>query len=749
MRNIRAFYQSFSIWSWLIFLSYPLLLLYFKLFDTYHQHFFSAGLTIVLYHFARFFFMLYFMWLLYAVGDEFLSLFAHGKALPITFELVLLSFFTGVGVLHPILFLMGLAGYYDSFIMMLMTLLILTISLPKLDMCIRQFISQKNLIYWPGLCLVLLPALFFLMTKGFYPAGGHDYYNHYFQFYRKVIESGNILPNEIWYQFYYSKGAGLFFLAMLLTDPLAPQLATTVMIFAAAGIIFSLFKSSVHWRLFPWLGASLYLLFFIYTPGPLENLHQGGWGDLEKPHELAAVLMLAIIWISIHMAESFNCRLWGISLLATVSAVVFISPTTAVFAAAYLGLVCSYFLFSKNNSGFIWTFLAILLIGVWFISLAIINYVYTGLPDDQFLLIVWPLIDFDKIKEWGVLFELLMLHYGKISLVANKIPLSFNFLWKMITYLRLDIWGSYFILTLCFAIITWGKWSTSLLKNAALFAFGGFIVLIAFLSIFIGRDQPISFYRYTSFCYAPTLCFCLLFLSVIMRKYVKLAALVILLGCLGAWTMTYQINHGFRHLKYLIKDDTFFMLGKYSLADAYQHQQGWPARLAWGGIYPPIEEICKRFPNVRIWSLHIHSYCMLPNCHLETYSSFRLSRSANVVLFADPKNAMQQLKQEKLNYFFFSNSLEMTDPLPLSPLFSPQHIADYLGIAWTDGDNTLLTWKEQARYPIDSLWLARYKLRLAKSSIMQTFPYHSIKFVLDLAQKKKTLAASDLPWMKG
>src|SRR5581483_4281714 len=115
-----------------------------------------------------------------------------------------------------------------------LTLAVMLCSIPHLMECIRGWrdaIAQSRLEFTgKSLSVVLLRAAIaiavaiFLLVKGLYPGGGHDYYNHYFQFYKRVIDTGSILPNDVWYHFYYSKGAGLYFLGMLLTDPLAPQL---------------------------------------------------------------------------------------------------------------------------------------------------------------------------------------------------------------------------------------------------------------------------------------------------------------------------------------------------------------------------------------------------------------------------------------------------------------------------------------------------------------------------------------------
>ena len=86
----------------------------------------------------------------------------------------------------------------------------------------------------------LLATSFFMLfiVKAIHPNGSSDYYTHYFYYFVSVIQHHGIWPNEVWYHYYYDKGAGLTFLGMLLTDPLAPQLVAFCFMAVAALVIF-------------------------------------------------------------------------------------------------------------------------------------------------------------------------------------------------------------------------------------------------------------------------------------------------------------------------------------------------------------------------------------------------------------------------------------------------------------------------------------------------------------------------------
>ena len=324
-----------------------------------------------------------------------------------------------------------------------------------------------------------------------------------------------------------------------------------------------------------------------------------------------------------------------------------------------------------------------------------------------------------------------------------------------------------------------------------LFACGAFLFMVLCLSFVIGRDQPVSYYRFTSFTYAPLLCFCFVLLGMFLEERRKFSYLILFLGFLAAyatlWDEHYFIYRSYvsvfcillallcgftlkaqkfifsilvitlawmglshftfqnHHFSLMMKNVDRYTIGKYSIADAYRHQDGFPGRMPWGAIYPPMETIWHLLPpKTRIWSWHIHSYCMLPDCEVEGFTSFQMSPHEDVVFFGDPKKAKEYLKKENLNYFFFSTALDIRDPLVISPLFSAEHLADYFGIEWTDGVNTLLTWKEQAKLPLDKNWVKRYeeKNKIA-STIISAEKFKKIFSIHDLQARYKYLKSGE------
>lgn len=87
---------------------------------------------------------------------------------------------------------------------------------------------------------------------------------------------------------------------------------------------------------------------------------------------------------------------------------------------------------------------------------------------------------------------------------------------------------------------------------------------------------------------------------------------------------------------------------------------------------------------------------------------------------------------QELNYFLFTREDNITDPLPLSALFNPANIGHSLGIRWTDGTSTLLTWLGPNVTPLDPAWIADYSSLVKRSPTVAAYPYTVMKNMLNV-----------------
>lgn len=734
-------------------LGYALLLYWFGARDFYYEHFFDHGPPVRHYDLLRLAFIFYFAWLVYAPGGLGLRIVAgkRGLAQLPPWERYPLGFLTGVGVWSMALYALGLASLYSKPLAIGMTGAVMLASIPHLAGCIEEILRTLGRFRLPGrntiddnssrlpllrefffpnllvIAIVLAVALF-VLVKGLYPGGGHDYWNHYFPFYVKVVQSGSILPNDVWYHFYQSKGNVLYFLAMLLTDPLAPQLVTVGYVFCVACIVYALVRRLAPLGPLPWVGVLLYFAFYIYTPGPHSwgmHFSADGWGDLEKEHEMTAALLLGTIWCMIRLIgiSEDDKRPWLLGLHASIVATIVVTLQLGFLIGLFLTGYMVWFSAKRQWPVFATAFFAGVTAALSIIAVLAINYDLTGLVLDQAVLLTWPLVNLAKLARWGPVFEAIDQLRGMLSFSANAASWKETIFWLIPCYLRLEIWGPLVAIAGTFAAGRFirahhAKEPLRTSAGTTISALAWFSVTVAFTAAFAGgRSQLETFYRISSFSYAPTLCLGLALwqfgIGEISSGRKALLRNAVVAGFVGILLLGVSVSklrlHSFGSI---VSNAAALWSGRYSVADAYQNQQGWPGRKPWGGIYPAAEKVWRILPaGTRVWSFHVWTYCMLPNCNFQGRASFIFSRQWPVVYFGTPERARAALHAEGLDFFFFTKELTIEDPIVRAPLFSPDNIGKYLAERWTDGTSYLLTWPGPNTQPLDKNFLDAYRSR--------------------------------------
>ena len=186
-------------------------LAYFNFVDVYDNYFFrsdhSAG-----YNVLRVVFMAYLFWLVSFVGQKALaSVAGMGSLASIKLhERLALGFFVGGAVLTIVMLVLGYLNLYWRAVAALIAIPIIAISYRDFVLSMREarsavawFVRDKSMFRTISLGAMLTGVTFFggvlLLVKGLYPQGGHDYYQHYSQFYTLVIDNHGIWPNDFWY----------------------------------------------------------------------------------------------------------------------------------------------------------------------------------------------------------------------------------------------------------------------------------------------------------------------------------------------------------------------------------------------------------------------------------------------------------------------------------------------------------------------------------------------------------------------
>ena len=173
--------------------------------DFYHTGFFIHGAAVTRYELARLVFIPYLAWLIYAVGLEtnFLIFGREATADLPGWERFPLCFIIGTGLWHVVMFGIGLAGFDKTPVALTLAIGAMSFSIPHLAECLETAFNRASRLRPPQLIFELLATavlwifiaaavVAFLLVKGLYPGGGHDYYKHYFQFYKRVVDTGSI-----------------------------------------------------------------------------------------------------------------------------------------------------------------------------------------------------------------------------------------------------------------------------------------------------------------------------------------------------------------------------------------------------------------------------------------------------------------------------------------------------------------------------------------------------------------------------
>jgi len=648
---------------------YACLLAWFNRVDFYHHNFFEHGSAVTIYQIARLSFIPCLAWTIYAVG-AFANFAAFGRTafaeLP-PWERYPLFFITGAGIWHTVLFALGLAGLDIKPVAIALTLGAMSLSIPHLAECLGEVgrgisrVQFRLMVGGSATALVWLAivtvSMIFLLVKGLYPGGGHDYYTHYFQFYKRVIETGSILPNDVWYHFYDSKGAGLYFLAMLLIDPLAPQLVATVFIGCGACMVYALLRNATRSAFLPLVGVLLYIGVFVYTPSAYGH---GEWGILEKLHELTAVLVLAVIWIAYRYFRN-NVAMsgpWALALHFAVISIALLTLQLVLLVGLYLAGYAAWFAAKRQWRVALRPFSAGVTAAFCLMAIGAINYFYTGFPLDHAMVPFWPYADLNKIMRWGTMLEVVWFHHDFSQRLVAAPAISWEIAPLIFQFLRLNLWWPLIVAAAPFVILK--LWSSETRSNiagqldapawAALAWFAAAVILVALFGG--GRSQPISFFRISSFAYAPMLCLALLVWHLgvtglditnvheARRWPIALGLFVAALAIVGTLSNIRKIPQNFAPL---LLNSFKSWTGAFSLLDAYQNRP-LPAH-PWGGIYPGIVEPWRiAGPGTRIWSFHISTYCMLPECNVQSFMSVRLSPSWQTILFGPADAGIKALK---------------------------------------------------------------------------------------------------------
>ena len=718
--------------------------------DFYHRHFFDTGPIVAADNLVRMVFVIIFSWLIYAPGAAAAALImsADERAALTPPERAVLGFGIGVGIWHVVMLILGLLGLYDRAAIVGLCLVVVVASS-------RQF-ANTAIAQWRtlvigfaelrqgratpeqiGVTLIVVAAVWLLLLRGLFPGGGGDYYTHYFYYYLEVLKNHGLAPNDVWYHYYYSKGSGLAFLGMLLSDPEAPALTTYPCVVFAAVAIATLAARMVHNSLWPAAGAVIYLFYY------LVSFSADGGGQFQKDHEEVAALVALTAWALCMERRAAAPGPFRIMAAATAIAAALVTPPIAVLLGFFVGLMAAWSMVRRRWSD-VWGYGAVVAaIASAVLAVFVVSYLQTGLASDQALDLMLRFADPARLDRWGVIPQIIAVAwirdnylqweqpFGRATLQEIADFMRLRFLWPFLTGPIIAI----IVLRMSGALTGWRLTAPRDARSAALskqtvWRLAALVLLLAVVAVVAGRAQSLSFARLSSF-FVPVLVMLAIAGSVwalswpLTRRDDTVLRLIVpallLVGTLVAWQ---SHAHWTSPLRRETANAMRFLAGSYSLAEAYSHAN---SPYPFGAINPGALAAAQQLPyGTPIWSTNVDSYCMVPGCLIESVISFKMSGRLDEILGGDPELAKLRLQQAGLDYFLFMKDYRMIDLLPFSRLFAPEAIGRYLGVKWSDGSTYLLTWIGPDTTPIGPDFLEAYRRRLAEPEVVRWFRFDEL-----------------------
>jgi hypothetical protein len=348
-----------------------------------------------------------------------------------------------------------------------------------------------------------------------------------------------------------------------------------------------------------------------------------------------------------------------------------------------------------------------------------INYLCTGLIDDQGIRNFWRLADVEKLYDWGTLGLVMLLYRDRAAMDRASLPFSIEFARMFLQFSRFYLLYPLLVGGLGVLIVATVKgrlrrmWTVPAQERVLGIALLSALLIFAIIG-FAGREQYFSFFRFSSFIVPILVAIGVIMWAVSLDAlalnakgpvWSALAPLLVVAAVGAATIKSFDGNAAGRHLI----DTWRFATGRMSIDQAYATQTQ-AAPYAWGGIYPGARGAYHVVgPHTPIWSFHIPAYCMLPDCNMLSYPAFTMGSGWDHVMFGTPEQAKEVLRRAGINYFLFSKELRVLDPLVFSPLFAPDQIGRNVGILWTDGTTALLTWPDAGTQPFDETWVEAYR----------------------------------------
>jgi len=659
-------------------------------------------------------------------------------------EKMLLNFFIGGALLRIIMYFIGICGLYKGIFVFCFTFPALILFPFVYDVkevycdCIDGLTKNplENIIY-AGIWFIAILILSIIYVAHCQYSFDGDYLTHYGPYYNAVIQSGSLAPNEWWYQYFYSKGAGLFYYSMLITDRSGPLLVSFLHLIAVSLLIYAIVSRVSGNRLWG-ISAAIFILGMMAWPiDGFYIKHHCETGSLIFATSVATVLF----YVS---PRHRNISFATVCILQ--SSLVLYSLQASIYTAVF---VCIFGMLSIRNHDYISAlryFVAIIITATVSLGSLLYNFWLTGLYEITPFRVFLRFWNQKVFSKWVSPYLMLYLSEGSSPDLG-----SLGFAGKsqnIFMYARLfrlekfvlspSFW---FILIGVIAAYVIHKNSSWIISQATKGFFGFFVSDQPPIDVklytstkeshynFYGyrlfatqEDSQYSAFRRLSIIYYllfPAITMCLLVfvvyltvnqpVSIIrMSEFVSIFVTITVISFIMLVVFSISNPIFCRAISVLVPIAISLSMCSMVLTNGHNGKIRIPLKFAFGlsslAEVSPSQTICltqmkelKRIagPGSRIVSLNLdtdYGVLFLEYPGIITEVSYSFGNSWHQIVFGAPDIAKQTLQQQEINYFLVNLQSPFFGSLPFSPLFSGDSLVKNFRVLWRSKDTFLLTW---------------------------------------------------------
>ncbi len=660
----------------------------------------QEGSWLLLYNLSRLGLMLFLILLCFSVGYFALHVlsFDLSKRFHAPRKLFILCFFLGASMYGILFAALGLAGLISLGVGLTCTLPVLAFSYEPVRALLNEnsdaygclepsngqenpFAQRASILVAVGTgVLVVLTRVIFVGTTD------NNIWEHYLHYYRQVLATGSTLPNEVWHHFYACKGAGLIFLANVLSDFFGAQLVSGCFIAVAGLIILDLlweYCGSLTWAC---LGVTLFFAFLFgdVSAGAMLQSHVlllgyaslAVWGGIwlqriaeDSPQPLQVVLLVSLTYLGFYMPIATAMFSIGFAWLSLSQGF----GETRRRSSAFLILGCGMFVGSA---------LAML-----------VNWSLTGLPDVTPMRLFWPIANREKVEEvfgmGGI--EFFLARNSDLSVIFDK---SFKSAWKVLRYPLPMVVIVSSLLGYILILIRDRTRGVVASSDRLFVQVIGFLLALSALAQIIQNSSINRMALYSIILVSLALVVMLKRLSdasVTWLRWPGASSLIVGIS-IGVAIAQASLTVGYRWPTVLR-----YAFGTISIREVFREMES-AGNLAPGMSTDAISEMRKTIrEDERILRLTYDSgyYYGLPGQGIVSEPTYSIVRDPRKLLEASPLEVAEYLRLRKIDYFTISVHSSLFSTIAFTSLFDVQEMSKFFSVAYEDGDFFVLTWRDK------------------------------------------------------